>query len=412
MSNGWTGGQYSVYRAVFGLYLLQHFALLLPWAGELASNQGVLPDKSASPILHLFPNVLALIDSPAAVVLLVAAGAALSVAFLAGWKDRWAALGLWYVWACLFGRNPLIANPSLPFVGWLLLAHACLPRAPFGSAEARGRLDPGGGWRLDSGIFLAAWIVMALGYSYSGWTKLISPSWLDGSAIARVLENPLARPGFAAELLRALPEPLLRLSAWSVLGLELFFAPLALSKRLRPWLWGVMLAMHLGLIVLIDFADLSLGMVVLHLFTFDPSWLAPARSAAPDLLFYDGGCGLCHGFVRFVLAEDRSGAGFRFAPLGGSAFESAVPAQLRASLPDSLVLTTADGELLTRSAAVARILIRLGGLWRIAGEVLRLAPRCAADALYDAAAAARRRIFSTPSGPCPLLPSELRQRFI
>jgi hypothetical protein len=29
------------------------------------------------------------------------------------------------------------------------------------------------------------------------------------------------------------------------------------------------LAMHVGLIVLIDFADLSLGMVMLHLFTFD-----------------------------------------------------------------------------------------------------------------------------------------------
>jgi hypothetical protein len=36
-----------------------------------------------------------------------------------------------------------------------------------------------------------------------------------------------------------------------------------------------MLALHLGLLFVIDFADLSLGMVLLHLFTFDPEWLSP-----------------------------------------------------------------------------------------------------------------------------------------
>jgi len=65
--NRWTGGQYSLYRVLFGTYLLIHFAQLLPWGAELFSNQGVLPDASASPILYLFPNVLALSDSPATV---------------------------------------------------------------------------------------------------------------------------------------------------------------------------------------------------------------------------------------------------------------------------------------------------------------------------------------------------------
>ncbi len=39
-----------------------------------------------------------------------------------------------------------------------------------------------------------------------------------------------------------------------------------------------MLSMHAALLVLVDFADLSLGMVMLHLFTFDPAWLRGARS--------------------------------------------------------------------------------------------------------------------------------------
>ena len=36
---------------------------------------------------------------------------------------------------------------------------------------------------------------MAVGYTFSGVTKLPSPSWRDGTALARILDNPLARPG-------------------------------------------------------------------------------------------------------------------------------------------------------------------------------------------------------------------------
>ena len=64
MSNGWTGGQYSVFRALFGLYLCVHFAQLLPWGAELFSRHGMLPDASASPLSRLFPNVLTWLDAP------------------------------------------------------------------------------------------------------------------------------------------------------------------------------------------------------------------------------------------------------------------------------------------------------------------------------------------------------------
>jgi hypothetical protein len=79
MKNGWTGGQYSVFRAVFGTYLFVHFVQLVPWAPELFSNQGVLPDGRASPVLLLFPNVLALADSPWVVVSLLVLAAAASL---------------------------------------------------------------------------------------------------------------------------------------------------------------------------------------------------------------------------------------------------------------------------------------------------------------------------------------------
>jgi predicted DCC family thiol-disulfide oxidoreductase YuxK len=333
------------------------------------------------------------------------------VPFAAGWHDRPAAFLLWYAWACLFGRNPLIANPGLPYVGWILLAHVCLPPAPYGSWAARGRVDPGGGWRMPPDLFAVAWVLMALGYSYSGSTKLVSPSWVDGSALARVLENPLARPTALREWLLSLPDGVLRLATWGALGLELAFAPLALVRRLRPWLWTAMLGMHLSLLTLFDFTDLSLGMVMLHLFTFDPAWV-PALAAPTELVFYDGHCGLCHRAVRFALAEDRTGTAFRFATLDSDAFREAVSAERRQELPDSVVVRTADGRLLVRSAAVVHLLRRLGGAWRLVGGVARLLPAWPLDRAYDALAAVRHRLFGRPSAACPLMPPELRKRFV
>ena len=81
-----------------------------------------------------------------------------------------------------------------------------------------------------------------------------------------------------------------------------------------------------------------------------------AGPAEPELLFYDGGCGLCHRAVRFVLWADPEGRAFRFAPLGGDTFQALVSAGERERLPDSLVVrTTEDGRLLTRSTARASI---------------------------------------------------------
>jgi len=132
---------------------------------------------------------------------------------------------------------------------------------------------------------------------------------------------------------------------------------------------------------------------------------------APEALFYDGGCGLCHRAVRFALRADRDGSCFRFAPLGGRTFRAAVPESERDRLPDSLVLKTRAGALLTRSAAVLHMLDRLGGAFRVPAALGRLVPRPLADALYDLVARVRFRFFARPPDWCPVVPARLRSRF-
>ncbi|MBZ5590763.1 MAG: DCC1-like thiol-disulfide oxidoreductase family protein [Acidobacteriia bacterium] len=137
----------------------------------------------------------------------------------------------------------------------------------------------------------------------------------------------------------------------------------------------------------------------------------PPESPATDTIYYDGHCGLCHRWVRFVVAVDRDGRLFRFAPLAGETFQAKVPQSARAGLPDSVILQTADGSLMVRSDAVVCILRRLGAGWWALGAAIHLIPRPVRDGAYDWIARMRTRWFAPPAGTCPVMPAELRKRF-
>jgi len=137
----------------------------------------------------------------------------------------------------------------------------------------------------------------------------------------------------------------------------------------------------------------------------------PPPTSDPEILFYDGHCGLCHRAVKFVLKHDRSGNAFRFAPLQGETFQSSVPPERRAGLPDSVVVLTADGNLLTRSDAFLHIFQKLGGGWNTLSGILGVIPRSLRDAIYNTVARIRYRVFGTRDDLCPIVPADLRARF-
>jgi len=137
----------------------------------------------------------------------------------------------------------------------------------------------------------------------------------------------------------------------------------------------------------------------------------PPRAPETEILFYDGHCALCHATVKFVLRHDRGGAAFRFAPLQGQTFAALVSPAERAGLPDSMVLRTADGQLLSRSDAMNQIFHRLGGGWKFLASILSVFPRLIRDAGYDFIARIRYRVFGTRQDLCPVVPAEWRGRF-
>ena len=115
-------------------------------------------------------------------------------------------------------------------------------------------------------------------------------------------------------------------------------------------------------------------------------------SPGPHVVFFDGVCGLCDRFVRFVVARDHQ-ARFRFAPLQGRlAARELPPRGARPEDLDTLYVLTAGGELLSRSRAVLFVLRELGGLWRVVA-LARVLPRFFTDRAYDAVARVRYRLF-------------------
>ncbi|MDP6943851.1 MAG: DUF393 domain-containing protein, partial [Myxococcota bacterium] len=342
--NGWTGGQYSVLRATLALLAVAYG--LDAW---------------------LWSDVGSSLQRWGAVGLLVLV--ALPLAF--GVLDRFAAVGLSTL---LLLHRFLDGVPELltawPAFESILLLHVFVPTAPYGAWTARGRPDPGGGWRLPDRLHDAAWLVVGLAHLLSGLAAVTSEVWT----------------------LTATPVD------WVICGANLAFVPLSLVTRLRP------LAFALGLATLTAGpVDGNLVLAVgAHLICFTPAWLAP-RPGPPPTLFFDGGCGLCHRSVRFFLAEDPAGTALIYAPLSSQRFEALVSAEVRAGLGDSLVLVTVDGAVHNRSTAVIRCLDRLGGGWRVAGWVMRPFPRGLRDRVYDLVASNRHRLFASPESACPIL---------
>lgn len=143
-----------------------------------------------------------------------------------------------------------------------------------------------------------------------------------------------------------------------------------------------------------------------------PTWLEPYRASSTDRLLYDGDCGLCHRAVTFVLEQDASESAFVFTPLRSERARAALPdPKLHTMLPDSIVVVTERGEVLTKSSAALYIGLRLGGLWRGLATLGRLVPRDLRDLAYDLIAAVRHRVFAKPQDVCPMLPPEMRSRF-
>lgn len=377
MLTGWTGGLASVWRV--GLATL---ALTLGVEALVGRMTGAW-----------WPSPIPVLALPAAVT-----WCGLALALAAGLTTRPITLPL--ALCVLAGGEPAIAGRGHAALIVLLVLAGAMPPAPYGSWPARGRADPGGGWRMPANVRGLTWLALSLSWIHAAWSLLEAPGFGQGGAIAALAGYLRGSVGVVA--------------IWPA-AVEIFvftvaaaFVPMSLGARTRPLVWTLGLLTQLVLAPAIGAPGYSAALVLLHALAFDPLWVSGAGRAV-RVVYYDGNCGLCHRATRFLLAEDRFES-LRFAALQGDTFSTSVPSST--TLPDSVIVQLEDGTLLWKTAATRHLLSRLGGGWRVMGWALRLVPLPVADLIYDFIARVRHRIFTRPKDVCPLLPPALRRRFL
>lgn len=128
----------------------------------------------------------------------------------------------------------------------------------------------------------------------------------------------------------------------------------------------------------------------------------------PWLILFDGVCGWCTGWVRFLIKYD-SDKRFQFAPLQSPLGQELLKKNdLALAEFSSFVVITSDGYL-TKSTAALHLLHRLGGIWRIL-YIFILIPKFLRDWGYDIIARHRYQLRGTLT-TCYRPPQEYEDRF-
>jgi predicted DCC family thiol-disulfide oxidoreductase YuxK len=129
------------------------------------------------------------------------------------------------------------------------------------------------------------------------------------------------------------------------------------------------------------------------------------------VIFFDGVCNICHGFVQFVLKYERTPL-FYFASLQSEYSREILAKENRpfASQRIESVLLYKDGVLYQKSEAVIEILKSMHPIGRMA-VVFKILPRVVRDFFYDFIAKYRYSIFGR-NDQCMIPSGKWKDRFL
>ena len=130
----------------------------------------------------------------------------------------------------------------------------------------------------------------------------------------------------------------------------------------------------------------------------------------PPVVVFDGNCVLCSRWVKFILRHDRAGQ-LRLAAMQGRHGRALLASHGLSPDDPASMLLVADGTRYIDTAAIAGVLQRLGGRWRVPAALLRGTPRWLGDPVYRWVARHRYRLFGQRS-QCLLPDADQAWRFL
>lgn len=126
------------------------------------------------------------------------------------------------------------------------------------------------------------------------------------------------------------------------------------------------------------------------------------------IVFFDGVCNLCNGFVDFLMQHEKKHE-LCMSSLQGSTAEKLVPHEWRSGL-ESVVYFN-NGTFYRKSEAVAQVLTELPLPWPILGRLMLLIPNRVRDIIYDWVAENRYMYFGKRES-CRIPTADERRRLL
>lgn len=252
-----------IWRGLFALYFIYYALRMIPYSSEIYGSGGIVPESMLNWTYGVFPNILYLFNGSLAPLLLHGVIIVIASMFALGYAPRIAALVLWYAQTALFNRNVLTDDPSMAYVGLLLIMVALIPNQPkaFSWKEGNSVVIP-------YFVFMVPLTIFCVTFTVSGFDKFMSTSWWNGSAFAQMLTLQIARDNFLVHTLLKLPMLTTTLSYMALIVQTSAFLFFVLGKY-RIALYANFLSFCL-VFFLFDLNQVVYGMLLFFLFFIIP----------------------------------------------------------------------------------------------------------------------------------------------
>lgn len=255
------------WRFLFGAYFIYYAVRTIPYLEEIYGREGIVPDISLNWTYGIFPNLFSFISTEQ-LPLLLHLGIIVSALFLLfGYFPRAAAFIIWFLQTTLYNRNVLTGEPSLAFVGLLLLTLTLIPNQPSLLRKREYRE-----MEVPYFVFFLPVFIFCLTFTVSAIDKSMSSSWLSGKALMQMLNMGIIKDNFIVHFF--ISQPAL-VSAFSYLAVLVQFScfPLMVLGFYRMALILNFLA-FLCIFYLIDINQVIYGMLFFYsFFLLDVSFL-------------------------------------------------------------------------------------------------------------------------------------------
>lgn len=382
LSTSYSPVQFSIVRIILGLYLTQYFIRLIPHGTLLFSEQGMISDITLN---YTYPFTFWFIEHfthPLSVTTLLIALTILAILFTLGIHRKIVAALLWCGWVILFNLNNLTNDPSLAFIGLLLLVFAATSNGEPMLWNHR-FLPADKNWEMSAIIYWGMWFVLCASFTISGLEKFASEMWRSGDALLTFYTGPIALSNQFVTWIITWPAGLHQALTWITLYSQVFAFAFLFFKRTRILFLITTIFLFAASLPVLDLMEVLVGMLIFYFFLFDINWF---QTNTHLTVWIDDNCPICRTFAAGVKGEDINNR-ITILPFSDASLMEHLSHQEIIAMKEMVAY---DGEHIFRGdKAVIKSLTHLGGIW-ICSYILYVIPKRIRRYIYRKIAKNRR----------------------